>query len=116
MGGALALLLAALAQLEPGAPRSGLRCYSFGSPPVLAHASGAGGDAVLQARCKIHHAQQSAPDALWETQSLLLWALKSGLPRCSLAPLAVLQLSLVTDIIQMVGCMAMLCCKLAMRP
>ena len=87
LGGALALLLAALAQLELGAPRSGLRCYSFGSPPVLAHASGAGGDAVLQARCKPRHAQQPPPDALRKKQALLSWAsLKSGLPRCSLAP------------------------------
>ena len=51
LGGALALLLAALARLEPGAARgSGLRCYNFGSPPVLSHASGGGGEAVLQAR------------------------------------------------------------------
>lgn len=53
------MLLAALAQLEPDAPRSGLRCYSFGSPPVLAHASGAGGDAVLQACCTSRRAQHT---------------------------------------------------------
>jgi len=60
LGGALALLLAALARLEPGAARGGgLRCYNFGSPPVLSHASGGGGEAVLQARpgpthCPVH--------------------------------------------------------------
>ena len=41
-------MLAALARLEPGALGGRLRCYCFGSPPVLSHASGGSGDAVLQ--------------------------------------------------------------------
>ena len=48
LGGSLALLLAVLFRLRlPLSPQL-LQCCTFGSPPVLSHGSGRGGNEVLQ--------------------------------------------------------------------
>ncbi len=48
MGGALAMLLTAMARLQLRHPAEQLFCQTFGSPPVLAHRGGGGSTDVLQ--------------------------------------------------------------------
>jgi len=48
LGGSLALLCAVLFRLRLPLPPNLLQCCTFGSPPVLSHGKGAGGDGVVQ--------------------------------------------------------------------
>ena len=50
LGGSLALLLAVLFRLQHKVPPELLRCCTFGSPPVLSHGQGGGGEGILKAR------------------------------------------------------------------
>lgn len=49
LGGSLALLLSVLFRLQQNVPPHLMRCCTFGSPPVLSHGKGEGGDGVLEA-------------------------------------------------------------------
>ena len=48
LGGSLALLLAVLFRLQHRLPADLVRGCTFGSPPVLSHGGGDGGDGVLK--------------------------------------------------------------------
>lgn len=48
LGGALATLLCSMTMLQLQLPAQQIMCTTFGSPPVLAHKDGKGGNAILQ--------------------------------------------------------------------
>ena len=50
LGGSLALLLAVLFRLQHCLPADLVRGCTFGSPPILSHSGGEGGDGVLKVR------------------------------------------------------------------
>lgn len=51
LGGSLAILLAVLFRLQHGLPPELVKICNFGSPPVLSHGEGRGGDAILEVGC-----------------------------------------------------------------
>ena len=72
LGGSLALLLAVLFRLRLQVPPALLQCCTFGSPPVLSHGKGAGGDGIVQVK-RLHQMSATEPSHLLSLFFLALW-------------------------------------------